>query len=216
MLMTDPRTLAAYTYAQAGRLLDTPASTIRSWKKGQKGFLPPIPTDRKQGLSYNDLVEIYVLRSLRTREGYQLNYVRGALGVAQEEYGISNLFLHESFRHDGYEFFLDQYGQLASLSESRQMVIRGVLKQYLKRIDYGTDGLAKALYLITKRTGVEGPKLISCNPDIAFGRPIISRRGIRTAAIISRVYAGESRKHIIADFRLTSAEFDEAYYLEAA
>ena len=217
MARVDPRTLAAYTYAQAGRLLDTPASTIRAWKKGQKGFPPPIPTDRKRGLSYNDLVEAYVLRSLRTKEGFQLGYIRDALTMAQTEYKIDHLFLHKAFRYEkGCEFFIERFGQLASLSQSRQMVLRDVVQQYLKRIKYDRKGLAAELFLTTKRSGVAGPKLISCNPEISFGRPVVTRLGIRTAAIVSRVYAGESRDHIIADFRLTPDEFDEAYYLEAA
>ncbi len=216
MTRPDPRTLAAYSYAQAERLLGTPASTIRAWKKGQAGFPAPIPTDRKRGLSYNDLVEVYILRALRTKVGFKLKYVREALEIAQDEYKIRHLFLHEAFCHDGHEFFLDKYGTLASLSEGRQMAIRGVLKGYLRRIDYDRQGLASALYLFTKRTGLEGPKLISCNPEISFGRPIITRRGIRTSAVISRLDAGESREHIIEDFGLTNDEFDEAYYLEAA
>lgn len=212
----DPRTLAAYTYAQAGRLLDTPASTVRAWKRGQRGFSAPIPTSLRKGLSYHDLVEVYVLRSLRTKENFRLSYVRDALSLAQAEFGIDRLLLHEAFRHDGHEFFLDRYGQLASLSPHRQMAIRGVLKEYLKRIDYGPDSLAAALYLVTRRSGLDGPKLLVCDPTISFGRPVVARRGIRTAAIASRVDAGETREHIIRDYGLDPAEFDEALFLEAA
>ena len=212
----DIRDLGAYSYAQAGQILDTPASTVRAWKKGQKGFAPPIPTILSRRLSYNDLIEIYVLRSLRTKDKFHLSYIRKALDIANHKFGIPRLFLHEDFRYDSHEFFINHFGRLASLSPSRQMAMREVLEQYLRRIDYGPDKLANALHLMTRRTGIEGPKLLVVNPAISFGRPVVSSRGIRTAAIVSRLDAGESREHIIADFGLTPDEFDEVLWLEAA
>jgi uncharacterized protein (DUF433 family)/DNA-binding transcriptional MerR regulator len=221
----EPRDLSAYTYAQASRLLDIPASTIRAWKKGQdynvasgarKRFEQPLPSPKSTGLSYNDLVEVYVLRSLRTEHGYPLEYIRQALAMARDEFGIDRLFLHKTFRHGGQEFFLDRLDDFAALSRTRQLAFREVLKGYLHRIQYDREGWAREFSPFGQVSGVASPHLVILNPRISFGRPVVKRRGIRTAAIAVRVDAGESPEHIIADFDLTREEFDEAILVEAA
>ena len=40
------------------------------------------------------------------------------------------------------------------------------------------------------------------NPHVAFGRPIIARRGISTATVIDRINAGEDADEIAADYGL--------------
>ena len=116
----DARAVPAYSCAQAGRLLDIPSSTVRAWNKSQRYmyrgnnrvFEAPIPTSLSHGLSYFDLVETFVLRSLRVDHGYPLQYIREALEAASTEYGIERLFLHEDFRFSTNEFrdfFIDRY-----------------------------------------------------------------------------------------------------------
>lgn len=222
----DPRELAAYTVSDAARILGMPRTTLASWKKGQDytsqqyghvRFETPIATRLPRGLSYFDLVEAFVLRSLRTEEGFKLRYIRQALATAQREYGIERLLLHRAFRFDrGSEFFLDQFTHLASLSPGNQLAMKTVLQGYLKRIDYGPDDLATRFDPIVRNMGLDADRLIMVNPLVSFGRPVIKRTGIRTRAIVSRVDAGESWKHIINDFGLTEPEFEQALLLEAA
>jgi uncharacterized protein (DUF433 family) len=221
----DPRTLAAYTYAQASRLLDIPASTIRAWKKGyhytyrgeRKLFEGPIPSHLTRGLSYFDLVEIFVLRSLRVEHEYPLRYIREALDTAWNEFGIDHLFLHAEFRHSGKEFFLDQYTHLASLSPGKQIALKGVLEGYLQRIGgYGSDRLARYFYPIPPNRGIDSPQIIVINPHKSFGRPMIERVGIRTDAIYDRINAGEDPEHVRLDYGLEPEELVEAINFEAA
>ena len=222
----DPRAVAAYSYAEASRVLNVPRSTIQAWKKGQdyvsqaRGrvvFEKPIGTDLERGLSYFDLVEVFILRSLRTQHGFKLDYIREAQKIAQDEYGIERLFLHKAFRHDGgSDFFLDELGQLVTLTPALQLAMKETLTDYLKRIDYADDERTASFYPVIRHLGVAAPKLLIVNPSIAFGQPVVKRRGIRTAAIKWRLDAGESRRHIIKDFGLTPDEFDQAIRLEAA
>ena len=152
---------------------------------------------------------------IRDLGAYSYAQAARILEVAQSDYGIARPFLHQDFRHDGRGFFLDTLGQLMPLSRSRQLYIREMLAQYLKRIEYGPDKLSAAFYpVIGERP--KGPKLVLVNPTISFGRPVIARTGIRTSAIISRVDAGETRGHVIEDYGLTAPEYDEAWRLEAA
>lgn len=222
----DPRSLSAYTYADAARVLNIPRSTLSAWKKGQdyksreRGhvvFEEAIATDLLDGLSYYDLVEAFILRSLRTKHGYKLKTVREALRVAQKEYGIERLFLHRAFRHDGgKEFFLDRLNDLATLSHGHQLVMKTVLDDYLQRIEYAPDDLSALFRPVIQQLGVSAPALIVVNPLMSFGRPVVERTGIRTSAIVMRVDAGELRPHIIEDFGLDPQEFEQALLLEAA
>jgi uncharacterized protein (DUF433 family) len=221
---TDSRELAAYTYAEAGRLLSIPASTIRAWKRGQtytykeeqRRFEEPIPTQLSRGLSYFDLVEVFILRSLRREYKYELSYIRDALQIAQEEYGIDRLFLNEAFRHDGREFFLDRLTDLATLSPSHQLAMRTVLDAYLRRVEYGPDDLADSFYPVIPQLGVEAEKLIVIKSTVSFGRPVVERRGIRTSVVVGRINAGETPEHVAEDFGLTADEIGQAILLEAA
>ena len=49
-----------------------------------------------------------------------------------------------------------------------------------------------------------------------FGRPVISRRGISTAAIVERVNAGETEEEIAKDYGLDYEEVKEALVYEQA
>ena len=54
------------------------------------------------------------------------------------------------------------------------------------------------------------------DPRVAFGRPIIARRGISTAAIVDRVNAGESEEEIAEDYGLEAEEVKEALIYDQA
>ena len=54
------------------------------------------------------------------------------------------------------------------------------------------------------------------DPQVAFGRPFIARRGISTAAIVDRVNTGESYNEIAADYGLDPTEVEEALFCEQA
>ena len=223
-VVSDPRDLVAFSYTQAHRLLDVPVSTIRAWKRGQeyiyrgerRTFEGPIPSSHERGLSYFDLVETFVLRSLRVQHRYPLQYIRRALRTAWEEYGIRRLFLHADFRHGGKEFFLERYTHLASLSRGRQLNLKGVLEDYLERIEYGEDDLTRYFYPIPANRGPDSRKIVVINPFRSFGRPMIGRVSIRTATIYDRVDAGEAPGTIMTDYGLKPFEFDEALNFEAA
>ena len=57
---------------------------------------------------------------------------------------------------------------------------------------------------------------IAIDPEIAFGRPIILRAGVSTAAIANRIDAGESVAELSADYDLTPNEIEQAVLYERA
>lgn len=222
-LKGDPRDLPAYTYVEAGKALGIPPTTIGAWVRGQEykrkvdtAFFEPVivrPDPKDTRLSFKNLVEAFVLRSLRTAEDeVSLSAVRVALEIAQQEYGIDRLLIHEDLRTSAGELFLDQYERLLTLSRSQQYVMRQMFKDYLRRVEYDERNLPKQLFPV----GGQGlqEKIISISPFISFGRPVIARRRVSTSAIRQRIDAGESPDHVAKDYKLNRLEVDTAIRYE--
>lgn len=227
MTVQDPRDLPAYTYAEAGRILEMPPSTLRAWSRGQAyrvkdrqhwfSSVLELPDAFDSRFSYHNLIEAYALRALRTVHQLALDEVREAVRVAAEEFGIERLLIHEDMRASAGEVFLERYGSLISLGRGQQLAMERILRDYLWRVDYDEQGLAMAFYPLTRGPrATDSPKIIVLNPRISFGRPVIERQGIRTSAIYSRINAGEAPGHIAHDYGLTQAEVEEALIFEAA
>jgi uncharacterized protein (DUF433 family) len=218
----DPRDLPRYTYPEAARATRVPASTIAAWVRGQeytrkndKGFFRPVIARPGEGrLSFFNLIEVHVLRALRTRHAVKLENVRRAAAIAEQQYGIERLLLNEQLRFGAGQLFLQQYGDLLQMTPTEQFAIREVLESHLERIEW-TDGLPRDFFPRERLTQT-GRKLILVSPLISFGRPVITRLGVTTRAIADRFNAGEPEESIIEDYRLEKAELKEALAYEAA
>jgi len=221
---TDLRDVPAYSYVEAGKVLRIPHTTVRAWCKGQwyesggerRRFkrVIQLPTGHGTGLSYYNLIEAWVLRAMRTREGISLRAVREALDNAEESYDIDRLLIHRDLRFGAGELFLKQYSDLVSLKDSYQYNMFDTLKMYLHRVEYDEHGLAVQLFPLTR--GDESPTIIEVNPFISFGRAIVARRGISTRAIVGRIDAGETPEHVAEDYGLRIEEVAEAIQYEVA
>jgi len=83
------RDFPAYTLAEAARYLRLPVATLRSWALGRayptaegRGQFPPLlrPASRRPPLlSFSNLIEAHMLRSLRTEHGVPVKALRSAL-----------------------------------------------------------------------------------------------------------------------------------------
>jgi uncharacterized protein (DUF433 family) len=58
------------------------------------------------------------------------------------------------------------------------------------------------------------PRIIAIDPQVAFGRPVITGSRIPTAEIAERFKAGESLKDLSSDFRRSIEEIEEAVRVE--
>src|SRR5262245_24489078 len=91
----DPRDEPAYPLSEAARYVKLPLATLSSWIVGRPyprageivRFDPLIqPARRKPStLSFWNLVEVHVLRSLRTEHGVRLSDLRKAIRFAERE-----------------------------------------------------------------------------------------------------------------------------------
>lgn len=229
----DPRDLPAYTIAEAARYLGLSPATLRSWTVGRSyprgnevAFFEPLiqpPDPSSIQLSFWNLVEAHVLRSLRTKHGVAIKAVRIALDFAQENLRIPRLLLSHQLRTDAVSLFLDRYGELINVSKSGQLAMKKILERYLERVDWGPENLPIRLFPFLGTAPVsngvpsdQASKLIVIDPFISFGRPVIVRKGISTATITDRVDIGESLEDIAQDYALEPWEIEGALIYERA
>jgi uncharacterized protein (DUF433 family) len=220
------RDLPAYTLTEATRYLRLPAATLRSWVLGRayptagggRQFSPLIrPASRRPPLlSFSNLIESHVLRSLRTEHGVSVKELRAALDYAEKRLGMDRLLLRQELRTEKGRVFLDRYGELIELSASGQLAMRRVLEEHLKRIEWDTSRFPVRLYPFLSSGAPGDARPIAIDPRIAFGRPVVLRKGISTATIVERIDAGESVDNIADDYELGPSEVEQAILYERA
>ena len=223
---TDRRDQSAYGLAEAARYVKLPVATLRSWVAGRaypkaKGavgqFRPLIHPPRRQPpvLSFWNLIEAHVLRSLRTEHGVSLKAMRQAVVYAERRLSINRLLLRKELRTDAGRLFLDRYGELIELSASGQLAMRKLFEEHLKRVEWDEWQFPVRLYPFVSADTL-APRTIAIDPKIAFGRPIVARAGVSTAAIAGRIDAREATAEVAKDYDLTVEEVEQAVLYERA
>jgi|SRR5579872_4265584 len=220
------RDLAAYTLAEAARYLRLPAATLRSWVLGRqyptaegRGQFPPLirpASQRPPLLSFSNLIEAHVLRSLRTEHGVPVKALRSALAYAEKGLGIDRLLLRPELRAHAGKVFLDRYGELIELSASGQLAMRRLFDEHLKRIEWDASKFPVRLYPFLSAAAPSEARPIVIDPRIAFGRPVVQRKGVSTSAIAERIDAGETVQDLAADYDLGPSEIEQAILYERA
>jgi uncharacterized protein (DUF433 family) len=182
-------------------------------------FVPVIelPVEGDRRLSFNNLLEVNSLRALREFHKVQLNHVREALLLAKQQYGVARPLISPELYTTGGRLFLDRYFELVELSPSRQLAMRTIMQQFLRRVrkDAGLDNFVFFPVPRYPTYSAEAEPLL-VSPVISFGNAIVGRVGVSTHAISARYDIGEPKADIIADYRLTEDEFEEAILYESA
>jgi uncharacterized protein (DUF433 family) len=220
------RDFATYTLAEAARYLRLPAATLRSWVLGRQyptaegsGQFPPLirPASRRPPLlSFANLIEAHVLRSLRTEHGVPVKALRSALAYAEKELAIDRLLLRRELCAEAGKVFLDRYGELIELSASGQLAMRRVFDEHLTRVEWDSSKFPVRLYPFLSAVAPSDERPIVIDPRIAFGRPVVLRKAITTSAIAERMDAGETVEDIAADYDLGPSEIEQAILYERA
>src|SRR6185437_5767059 len=85
-----PEDLAAYSCVRAGQIVRQSPSTLRLWAQGDRGLKPLFTPAAKSPLmlSFNNLVEAFVLASIRRIHGVSMQRVRKTLRFVAEELGV--------------------------------------------------------------------------------------------------------------------------------
>ena len=221
----DIRDQPAYTLAEAARYLKVAPATLRSWVIGR-----PYPTGKGLArskvlirpasnpppvLSFWNLIEAHVLRSLRTEHGVKMDALRRAIHSAQQSLKIDRLLLSSELRTDAGKLLLERYGELIELSASNQMAMRRMFNEHLARVEWDEWKFPVKLFPATTET-LSAARPIAIDAQVAFGRPVIAKRGITTGAIADRIDSGETVDELAADYDLTADEIEEAVLYERA
>lgn len=225
----DVRDLPLYSVGEAARYIRIAPATLRSWVAGRTypvadgsaSFEPLISTpevDDPVRLSFNNLVEAHVLRALRLHHGVTIASVRTAIEFAESKLGINRLLIDGGLQTSAGELFVEKYGQLINLSKSGQLALKKLLAAYLSRIDWDDQDLPIRLYpFIAANIGVgAADRSVVIDPEVSFGRPTISNKGISTSVLAGRIDAGESIELISRDFHLEKEEVEAALLYEMA
>ena len=222
----DHRNQPAYSLSEAARYVKLPAATLRAWTvgrpyptaHGERHFPPIIKPAGKEPpvLSFWNLIEAHVLRALRTEHGVPIKALRQAVDYAEKKLRIERLLLSPELRSDAGRLFLDRYGELIDLQASGQLALRQVFDAHLKRVRWDDARFPVRLHpFVAGDTTIEGMP-IAIDANISFGRPIVLRAGVSTAAIVARIEAGESPTDLAADYGLTVEEIEHAVLYERA
>ena len=186
--------------------------------EGEGRFQPLIHRSEKQPpvLSFWNLIEAHVLRSLRTDHGVSIKAVRQALTYPERTLKIKRLLLRKELRTDAGKVFLDRYGALIELSASGQLAMQHLLDEHLKRVEWDEWQFPVRLYPFLSIEATSAEKPIAIDPKIAFGRPVVIRAGVSTAAIAERIDAREPTAEVADDYDLTVEEVEQAVLYERA
>lgn len=204
----DPREEPFYGIPQAADYLKMSASTLRPWVVGQrylesqdrtgsfKPLIKPAAVDPVR-LSFNNLVELYVIATLRRSLKLDLTAIRKTIQNTRDVTGAKRPLLTKKFATDGVRVFLDEPGFLElSSGGGRQGTFREI-SEAMSHIEY-ISGAAARLFLDRSR-------LVVADPLRSFGKPTIDQTRVTVEAIASFRKAGDSVSDIAKEFSLPHA-----------
>ena len=217
----DPRDVPRYTVGEAAHHLRLPVTTLHQWVRGRSfpdargtrksvGPVIHLPRSREGSylLTFLNLVEAYVLASIRRVHNVPLQKVRKALAYLRQRMEVARPLIDEDFLTDGADLFVERLGALIQVSSEGQAAMRAFLAKSLTRVDRDPKGLLVALFPWAHAP--DEPRAVEIDPRRAFGKLVISGTGIPTADVAARMYAGESVDELADDYRLARPQIEAA------
>lgn len=227
----SPRQIPAYDSFTAAHYLRIPENTIRNWafgyaygtSSGRRMLTKPlieVAGATKHLFSFENLIELHVLGALRREHNVEMRKIRRAIDYLQRKLASPRPLLEKVMETDGTDVFVTELGSLINASQDGQLAMKVLLQAHLKRIERDSRGLPIRLFPFTRPNAIEAteseaPRLISIDPAIAFGRPVIAGSRVPTAEVFERFRAGEQPDELAADFGRTKEEILEAIRCEA-
>lgn len=212
----DPREKPRYSVPEVASYVRMKPRTLESWVRS-RGDAPPIiqrPVAGDPRLSYNNLIEAYVLNALRKNMRVSMQKIRSGIEWIEGEFEVRRCLLSEQLRtRYGHILFEDQE-RFYNAGLGGQVEIPEVVREYLRRIDY-ENGYPVRLYPVTRTDDPTGPQRIVILPDIGFGKPVTKDHFISAAVIADRFRAGEAIEDLAEDYDLSIADIEEAIRTES-
>jgi uncharacterized protein (DUF433 family) len=210
----DPRVARAiFTLREIAGYLGIPKSTVQWWARppdGKKPLITCFPRHGRQAtVPFIGFAEAYVLSAFR-RAGVPLQRIRPAVEKLSSTIGIDHALASKRLYTDGaevlYDYAVRDDGELLELVvvRTQQHQFSEVVREYLKRIHYASDGWASSVHLPTYGTAE-----VIVDPKIAFGLPLVAHGGARVEDLVDRFQAGDSVAEIADDFGVPAEEVED-------
>ena len=219
----DPREVAAYSFADAGRLLTVHSSTIRNWAKGHDHFRPvlTVPADASgDAISFFNLIETFVLDELRRRHRFSLQELRPSIAYMKETFPEAAYPLAQVDLFVSNNDLFGRFGSspLVNISRGGQLALEEVLRDLLERVEKGPsgEGIVKLFPFITKQRAIDSPRAVEVNPRVRFGRPVVAGTGVPTAVVAQRFAAGESIAKLAEEYDRTPEQIEQVLQYESS
>lgn len=209
----DLREYPRYSVEEAAEYLRIPLSTMKAWVRGyarrdRTGNEKRYPgvlelADPKRGLlSFFNLAEAYVLRFARVRE-VPLNRIRLAMEYIRAHSDHRFPLLRRDFATRGHSVFIRELGLPVNASAHGQIGIEEVLRQHLRGIKRGPDGLPMEIHPLLN-------KHIAINPEFSSGEPIVAGTGIMVSILVARSGAGDDPSEMARDYGIKRTTIEQA------
>lgn len=218
----NPLEIPNYTVDEAARYLLVPEGTVRYWTGGE-GTTPltTVYSRRPLLLSFKNLVELYVLESLREIHDIGLPRIRRSVEELRIEKPSKYPLADYQLATRGRKIYLEGEGdELINLTASGQHAFKPILNPFLKRVERDQDGIAKRLFPFTSREHQQNPdhapRVVVIDPHVAFGKPVLVNSRISTAFLMSRKNGGATISKLAKDYGRPESEIEEAISLEEA
>ena len=211
----DPLDAPRYSIAAVARYVRVPASTVTWWVRGREvgGYAPVIERGTASRLSFLDLVEIDVLKTLRRVHKVQLPKIRDALHFAEHKLGVTRLLLREDLASFGGGLLIEHLGTLVDLSRHGQIAMKRIIEAHLLRIERDPDTRPSRLF--PSFSGITDERPVAIDARVGFGRPIVAGTSVHTAVIATRADAGETVDEIADDYGFDRATVEWALVYES-
>ncbi len=142
--------------------------------------------------------------------GISMQKIRRGVELIETRFQIHRFLLSDQLRARKGNLLIEILGQYLNVGlGGAQAELPEIVEAYLHRISY-EDGVPVGLYPITRPGHPQGPRRVVILPDVGFGKPVTKHKYISTAVIADRFRAGESVVELAEDYRLDTADIEEA------
>jgi len=224
----NPWEIPNYTVEEGSRYLHVAETVLRYWIVGRSGAgrsgaapLTSVYSWNPLLLSFKNLVELYVLESLRNTHGIGIRSIRRDVEELRREKPSKYPLADYQLATRGRRIYLEGDGdELVNLSAGGQQAFKQILTPFLKRVDRNTKGIAERLFPFTQakyqKSPMNAPQIVVIDPTIAFGKPVLVNSRISTSFLLSRKLGGATIARLAADYGRSEEEISEAIHLEEA
>ena len=200
--------LGLYTIPEAARLAGVRPMELRRWLRGYNSgssatsrqhpplWLSEISNADIDAVSFHDLLEVRFVKAFR-QLGISLQAIRIAAINARDILESPYPFTCKRFRTDGKTIFaeaMSESGELDLLDlRRRQYVFTKIVEPSLYAgIEFGADERAARWY------PMERSKAVVLDPNLAFGKPVVTDSSLRTDILYDAWLAEDKNKQRVA------------------